>query len=95
MATEPGVKKSETATPRAPTVQFTISTQDDADLERLVGDLMTRSSVARLLFLHGLNNSGAAFAGYAKPHQEVRQKRLESESADAGLGQGSAEDRRE
>ena len=56
-------------------VQFDISAEDDADLRALVGELKNRTTVSLLLFLYGLDNSEAAFAAYAKPHQEVRRNR--------------------
>jgi hypothetical protein len=71
------------ANPDRRTVQFDISLEDDADLERLVGDEMkNRTTVARRLFLYGLDNSEAAFAAYAKPHQEARRTRLATTSED-------------
>ncbi len=57
-------------------VQFNRSAADDADLNALVGPLKNRTTVALILFLHGLNNQDAAFAAYAAPHQEARRKRL-------------------
>lgn len=57
------------------TVQFDISPEDDADFASLVGELKSRAAVGKVLFLYGLNNSSAAFAAYAEPHEKARQKR--------------------
>lgn len=66
-------------------VQFDISPEDDLDLDALVGDEMkNRTTVARRLFLYGLDNSEAAFAAYAKPHQEARKKRLLAKTGESG-----------
>jgi hypothetical protein len=66
------------------TVQFDIPPDDDTDFMELVGELKNRSTVARMLFLYGLNNSKAAFAAYAERHEIKRRRRLESKTSDEG-----------
>ena len=63
-----------------PTVQLTISEEDDADFMELCGD-DSRNSVGRKLFLYGLNHSAEAFAEYAEPHAIRRQARRTAEQA--------------
>jgi len=59
-----------------PTVQFDISELDDDDFMALVGEIKNRTTVARILFMYGLNNSKAAFGDYAAQHEERRKRRL-------------------
>jgi len=59
-------------------VQFDVAEDDIGDLDALVGEFKSRAAVARVLFLYGLSRSDEAFAWYAKPHQEARQKRLQA-----------------
>jgi len=62
-----------------PTVQFPISPEDDADFVELCGE-DTRTSVARKLFLYGLNHSADAFAEYAAAHEAKRRAKREASS---------------
>ena len=62
---------------KQPTVQFWISLEDEADFADLCRE-DSRTSVARKLFLYGLDNSAAAFAAYAASYEAKRRKRHEA-----------------
>jgi hypothetical protein len=47
-----------------------------------------RSTVARILFFYGLNNSRAAFAAYAEKHEGKRKRRLMAKVASLPSAEG-------
>jgi hypothetical protein len=77
-------KKQGADTPKSPDfpVQFGLSAEDNDDFNELVGPLKTRTTVALMLFLYGLDNSADAFAHYARHHEQARKRRLEAKAAE-------------